>query len=127
MKIIVKEVYKEENSFYVNFSTDFGTAIGKWRGDIPVINNEYFVEIEIPHVLTWGEDITLAKSSGYKLLTSEGIVQLIGKFESIEEDGCTFVRFDDILIAFATDGNPFSIDSYIKFLVKELILCEIKY
>lgn len=45
MKIIVKEVCKKENIFYVTFSTKFGTGIGKWRGGIPVINNEYFVRL----------------------------------------------------------------------------------
>lgn len=127
MKIIVKEVYKKDNTFQVTFSTKFGTGIGKWRGDIPVINNEYFVEIDIPQVLTWGEEITLIESSGCKLLNSEGIVYFVGKIESIEDDGCAFVRFDDILIVLETYGNPFSINSYIKFSVKEITLCEIKY
>lgn len=127
MRIIVKDVYKEETTYCVTFLTQYGIGKGKWRGEVPVINNEYFVEIEIPQVLTWGEEITLADTNSCKLLTKESNLQIVGKLESIEDDGCAFVQFDDILIAFATEGNSFSIDTYIELSIREMILCEIKY
>ena len=54
-------------------------------------------------------------------------MHFVGKLENISEDGLVFVRFDNILIDFETDGIAFPENSIIKVSVEEFILCEIKY
>lgn len=126
MRVIINEVISQTQGYQVNFSTEYGNATALWRGNEPEVNNEYFVEIEVPGVLFWQKDIAV-KDEKCIILLENSIVHIVALFESIEDDGYTVLRLGDSIISIETQGEPPNIGDNVEFTTDNLVLYEIMY
>lgn len=127
MKINIKEIKSELSRNIVVFSTEFGSAKAIWQGDTPRPNLEYFVEMEISNILTWGRDIIRVDECSYSVGMEGDVLYFIGYIESIDDDGYTVIRLGDSIIAIEVDGNPFPQGVFVKVLANEVSLFNVNY
>lgn len=128
MEIKINEVNHKSLKCYVIFSTEFGNSKALWNGETPPeVNKGYFVEFEVPGILRWGEDIIISDKKEYVIKMDNGITQLAGMVESVDEDGYTVVRIDENIITLETEGSPFPIETFVIVKTDNLILFDVNY
>lgn len=125
MKIIVNYI----NGDTVQFSSEYGIGYGKWMGDKPQLNQEYFVEFEIRDTLGINE-IREAESERYFLEVVNGYNLLTMRLINYEDTGCASFYFGDIIVDIVTryDVNFLKLkNKYLSFLVGNLYIYSINY
>lgn len=105
----------------IEFSSQYGSAKGLWKGDIPEINQHYYIELDIPKILIWGIDIVEADCKEYKVWNEQNNIFLNVQLEYYD-DNCTTVRIGDSLILIETQGIPYSVDTFLKIQLNEMLI-----
>jgi hypothetical protein len=111
------------------FATKVGTGFG-FLDHAATLDTKLEVEFQIDDVLTWGEDIFMAKTPTAKVEFIGESTTMVGSLESIEEDGMLVVRLDaSTLLLLEVEGMPETIEigDYISFKTDELLLFPVEY
>lgn len=117
---IIKSYQFESNRTLVEFSSLYGVAKGFWKGNIPEINQSYYVELDIPKVLIMGTDIIETECREYKVWTDQENIFLNVKLECHEDDGCLTVRLGESIILIETVGSSYPKDSFLRIQLNEI-------
>ncbi|SFT03107.1 hypothetical protein [Marininema halotolerans] len=122
MRIVVEKV---EDAHHVKFSSLYGGCLAQWEGSSPLIGNAYDVEIDIPCVLTWGLEATYSEEEQYQIKEIGRKILVIGKLESIHDDGYAVFRMGESVTLLEIRGIQFSKMVFLKLEINNLILHEI--
>ncbi|SDZ27079.1 hypothetical protein [Thermoactinomyces sp. DSM 45892] len=107
------------------FSSDLGSSRAIWKGEKPVLNADYEVELEFLDTLWWGRDIVESVDNRYSISNNAHYVGVTGKLESVFEDGCVVIRLEDSIILLDTVGEPCSIGNFVRIQTKEIFLFDV--
>jgi len=110
------------NQNIVTFSSEFGAGMAEWHGEIPKINSKYDVEFEIEELLTWGVDINQINEQPCSMYMENEKLIVIGRLESVDEDGYTVVRLGKSIIPLVVKDIPQQETLYVKALINNVIL-----
>lgn len=127
LEIIINEVIKKHPKNIVIFSTECGDAKAFWNGDMPIINKKYDVEIEIPGILIWGKNIKRTKEDRYTIGIKDNLLYILGRLESVEDDGYTIIRLGENIVPLEVEGNPPPIGAFVKVETNEITLYNVEY
>lgn len=99
---VVKVNQAQGGTATLSFESSLGKATALWVGKPPLQGLEYEVEIEVPGVLVWGTEIS-ATSSQESIYEEDGRVFLVGRVQSLSDDGVAAIRLggDTVLIEIA--------------------------
>jgi len=125
MNIKIEKIISTPPSLLVAFSTNYGNAIGTWEGEMPILDSNYDVEIDIDNVLLWGKEIINGKKSFNVSMNSKNEIILNGILDSLDEDGYAVLRLGSSITAFMTNIEkvfPFEVGSYIELTVPNISL-----
>jgi len=98
MIIKVLKIIDSKNNI-VEFSSEYGTAIGEWRGDIPKVSFEYDVEIDIPKKLVWDSDIKVTDEKADRIDFINNKVVIVGELRTTEGNCIYIVVGTNLLIS----------------------------
>jgi len=127
VKVRINEVIRESPKNFVIFSTEYGNTKAFWNGDMPEVDKEYFVELEIESTLKWGDNIRIVEDDKYVIGVEGNACYMVGYLESIEDDGYTVIRLGENIISLEVDGKPFPIGVFVKVEADKVILFNINY
>lgn len=102
MEVLIKNIsYSSNEKYSVIFTTTYGEAAASWKGDHPVINQSYDVELEFNDIL----DLVpvLNNDSSDTIGVDKQSVFIIGKLESIEGDGYSVIKIGSSIVAVILD------------------------
>ena len=125
------KVYIDDNNLdnsnenYFEFVSSYGKGRAIWNGKKPSIKTIYDIEIEIPQVLCWGMDIVKSGQNEFSIIEEKEYIILVGKLDSIEEDGCTMFKLEDDTIILETQGVPFNVGDFVKIRVSHIIFYDV--
>lgn len=122
MKVRVVDVKEENTKNITTFSTDFGIAQAIWEGEAPLIEKEYFVELEIAGVLKWEKDIVKSGNSQPIIETRDDITYINGCLESIDDDGYTVIRIGESIICLEAEGDAYPIGTFVEIQINSITL-----
>lgn len=111
MNILIKNINIKNEACYVEFISNYGFAKALWQGEVPQIEISYDVEIEIPTILRWGDEIRLGATNELKnmLTLKKDKIFICGVIESVDiiDDNKTCeIRVGDSLIIVDVEGIP---------------------
>ena len=118
MKIEILEI----KNALVSFHSELGEGYAKWRGEKPLLNHTYDVEVDIDDEFIWGQNIS--KTNNTSSMTWDDTYNIIAVAEVIEydEDGCLAVKLDESVILLEVEGAPDNVSGYVKFEAKDVTL-----
>jgi hypothetical protein len=127
MKIVVVDYIKDmADGYIVKFNSPFGSAKGKWVGTRPILNFEYYIEIDIPGILEWGKQIIEIYEEISQITSDDNHIYLSGVLESVDSDGYSVLRIGNNIVAFELTGNNYPIGSYVKVVTEQISLFDMK-
>lgn len=127
MRVHINKIILENTNIIVLFSTDFGDAKAFWEGEVPTINSEYQVEVDIIDTLVWNIDIIRAENDNYSIQMENEFIHISGKLDSVDDDGYTVLRIGDNIIPFVATGEPFHAGTFISVSSKLLSISPVSY
>lgn len=128
MKILVCDIlYNDKKKIIVTCLSKFGKYNVEWMEEVPLMNKEYDIEIEVPSTLFWRRDIVCSQEQRFSVNTINNITTIMGKLESLDEDGYAVLRLNDDIITFMAEGEPFKIGNIISIKVSSLMAFPINY
>ncbi|GIP39037.1 hypothetical protein J31TS4_23170 [Paenibacillus sp. J31TS4] len=128
MKVCIYIIKREvDEGFIVRFNSSYGDGIATYVGKRPIVNIEYFVEIDVKGIFKWGEDISRIENNQCKIEVMGKLVSLYGMLESVDEDGYTVLRLGQSIVPIETEGSPYPIGSYIKIQSPNVKLYDIGF
>ena len=112
----------------VLFYSEYGEAIGVWKGDEVTCGAYYSVELDIPQVV--GQNcIKRSVTKAPKICMRENRVNLIGHFSEFE-NGCATLTIGTSIIFFELDVNSYDckelVGNYISIEIERLDLYDEK-
>lgn len=116
MKIVIEKILPNN---IVEFKSDYGHAVGKWRDDFEVQLEEYYVEIEVETCIKYSE-IFVENASTFKLKKVDNSILITGVLEEYDRDGYAVICLGDNIIQLETeycDKFRELIGQYISFIV----------
>jgi hypothetical protein len=113
---------KVDNRHIVIFKSPYGIGKALWEGSSPIINQNYFVELEIYDVLKWGSEIVESINKAPNIYMQDENVYIVGVLETCEEDGYTDIRVGKSLVTLETNGEAYSVGTFVRFKAKNLTL-----
>ena len=119
VKIKVK-IIKINDDRKVDVRTQYGMLSGFWNGDIPKLNEEYEVELEVDDTLKWTGEIIKVDADIFDCSIKDNLVHIIGCVEVVEDDGYTVIRIGDNVLTIDTEGEPFEVGEYVKVIIQRL-------
>lgn len=82
----------------VNFTSRLGNGIALWKGDEPLVNNSYDVELDIDDYFEWGVNISFTNNEIPKIDLVDNKLYFIAKIISYENDGILSISLDEDVI-----------------------------
>ena len=120
--------FGEGDCVIVHFESQLGSAYARWIGSTPERGIEYDVELEVPGTLRWGREIrgksetTVAEE---RIFEQGGTVHLVGRLESIDEQGTGTIRFGGDIVLIEIVDVPRTIPGWVHICVPQLQLFDI--
>ncbi len=127
MKIIVERTKAVDSNVMIDFSTEYGSAIAVWEGEMPSVSCEYHVELDIEDTLVWNKDITKNEAEEHSIRMYQDKVSLSGVLDSVDDDGYSILRIGSSIIPFISSGNSFEIGTSITVFSENLSLSLVDY
>lgn len=122
MRVTIEKILTEKkDGIAVECRTEFGSWRASWVGEKPVPGNMYDIEIDIPSILTWGNDIVLCEQRTFEMKENEKTISLIGLVDSVE-DNLFSLRLGKDSISIEVEGMSFNQGAWIEIIVKNLII-----
>lgn len=127
MKIRVTDVNTRADSqeLWVAFSTVYGSGQGWWKGEPPITEEEYEVEVELEEIFVWGSNIISDNSHKPRIKYANDTLFIRGILESTDSDGYTVMRLGDSLLPFLAEGVPSTFTGPIEISVTAMLLYEV--
>lgn len=123
MKLHVNKVTEAQaNSAMVSFSSALGNASARWMGLPPIVGNEYEVEIDVPGILKWGDEISESLTPVESIFEEGGQVCIVGQLKSIDEDGVAAIQFSNDIVLVEVNSTPGSVPSHVLIKIPHLQL-----
>lgn len=82
----------------VNFTSRLGNGIALWKGDEPLVNNSYDVELDIDDYFEWGVNISFTNNEIPKIDLVDNKLYFIAKIICYENDGILSISLDEDVI-----------------------------
>lgn len=123
MKIIVKGI--KGNIVY--YSTIYGSSKAKWSGENPILNQEYFVEMEIEDLFSEGVNIVNAEKSEYKIDLIDEKAIFTGVLETIEPDGYAILRMEENIIPIEIKEGVFNANDFVRITIEDISMYPCDY
>ncbi|WP_429192211.1 hypothetical protein [Fusobacterium sp. PH5-44] len=87
----------------IYYRTKYGFSKGIWaENTLPVVNQEYLVELDIDEVFEKNLNIFEEKKAEYNMYLNEDGIVLIGQLENIYDDGCACLRIGESMTLIST-------------------------
>ncbi|WP_432663391.1 hypothetical protein R9X47_22770 [Wukongibacter baidiensis] len=112
------------NDQYVRVVTKYGELDSRWFGIVPPLGSIKHVELEIDELFEWGDNIFLSEEKEFRI-ESDNIICIIGKLESIDDDGYTVIRLGESIISIIIKGISQSIGEYVRLKVTDIELYDV--
>jgi hypothetical protein len=126
MKITILKCIKQvEDGYIVRFDSHYGVAEGKWVGTEPKLNSEYYIEIDIPGLLEWGNQVIPIKENISQITSSKNRIYLSGILESVFDDGFAVLKIGDNIVAFELTGENYTTGTYVRIETDSISLFDI--
>lgn len=125
MRVIVIGIDTMEETVW--FSSEHGEGKAIWDGPSPSVGRDYHVELDVIGSLEWGRDIIRTDEKAEFIGVVDDMGCIVGRLESMEEDGLCTVRVGKDLISLETTGNPIQIGSLVKILTRSLVMTDVAY
>ncbi len=116
---IEKILIEKKDGIAVECRTEFGSWRALWVGEKPVLGNMYDIEIDIPSIFAWGNDIVLCEQRTFEMKENEQTVSLIGMVDSVE-DTLFSLKLGKDSISIEAEGMPFNQGAWVEIIVKYL-------
>lgn len=122
MRVTIEKILTEKkDGITVECRTEFGSWRALWVGEKPVPGNMYDIEIDIPSILTWGNDIVLCEQRTFEMKENEKMVCLVGPVDSVE-DKLLSLKLGKDGIFIEAEGIPFNKGAWVEVTAKDLIV-----
>ena len=130
MKIKIIDIqFLKKNEIIVDFSSSIGEGRALWKSIDKVFKGkEIQVELDVPGILIFGQDIVWTDEQEEKIYVSNDLVIIRGKIEQIEWDNIITVRLGAwILLVEVEDKDKYELNKWIEIKTRELELTEVIY
>lgn len=107
---------------FVTSSTQFGEFTARWMGEKPELGCTYHVEVEVPNIVTWEQEIRLSSEKMHFIRQEEDYILLNGELNAVEEDGVICIGLGASIFLVETEGVPSEIGNYVTCKVSEVQL-----
>ncbi|MWC27339.1 hypothetical protein [Paenibacillus sp. MMS18-CY102] len=127
MKVLITEVQHIGEKCFVLFQSKLGNGKALWNGNLPAVNNEYHVEIEIHDHLMWGDNMISSPSMQYHIKQMNDGLILTGEIESIDDDGYTVIRLGESIVCVEAMGVPLTIGTFVTIHANDIAFFNLNY
>lgn len=85
MHLRITQILSQQTPQMVEFATEFGTGRGLWMSGDVLVESAYHVEVEFVDTLIWGENLSIASTDEFALITSGDSTSFHAKIEQVED------------------------------------------
>lgn len=97
MKIRIIDVFSEQDTLHVEFSSTFGNGTAFWHGAKPSIGEDLDVEFELDEVFFWKKNIDLSSDTTPKIIANDGTYTITGELIN-DTDNYAILKLGDSII-----------------------------
>ena len=103
MRIRVESLEQAGQVATVSFTCLVGSARARWMGGVPIVSVDYEVELEVPGILKWGEQIVETKQTRPAISQQAAQALIVGTLSAMRSEGVAEVRVGDDIILVEVD------------------------
>lgn len=122
MNVTINKVSLIKNENFVEFSTEFGSAIAAWNAGTPNLGELYDVELEVMEEVIWGVNAHRALKDVYSIEVANGFINLTGRIMSIDKGGVAAVDLDGSVVLLEVVGFTGDIPVFVDLEFKKITL-----
>lgn len=120
MRVKLDSVTVSDEKIIVDFSTTFGAATATWKAPLPIIGEEYDVELDIDDDFVWGENASYECNEHHLLKIEKNWFSISGILISSSIDGTAVINVAGSIVIIFLDGYIGAIPIHVTLKATEL-------
>jgi hypothetical protein len=122
MRITVIDCEERDNTYFVEFTCEYGNGVARWIGGRPKRGEAYCVELGFEETLKIGVNVEARPFAVPSITCGKGGVSMMVKVEDVINDQSAVCRFGDDLIFVEYEGDFFAAGTTLRVLLADLLI-----
>jgi hypothetical protein len=119
MNITIKNIMKNSDKIFVEYSTPYGNGVSEFIGSTPEENQSYDVEFNIDDDLSWGENLTPSKKNAASIHFDLGKTYITAELIAIEDDDCGALKIGNSISLVSIKKNHHDLPLFVDIVSKK--------